>query len=58
MREAWARMLRAAAMLGLSPECFWRLGVREWRALTARDADALRRTEFEALRRAFPDEPR
>lgn len=51
-------MLRAAAMLGLSPESFWRLGVREWRALAAREADALRRAEFEALRRVFPDEPR
>ncbi len=51
-------MLRAAAMLGLSPECFWRLGVREWRALAAREADSLRRAEFEALRSAFPDEPR
>lgn len=47
-------MLRAALMLGLAPENFWRLGVREWRAL-AHEADALSRADFETLARAFPD---
>lgn len=32
----WGGMLRAAARLGVGPEAFWRLSLREWRMLTER----------------------
>ena len=32
----WDEMLRTAARLGVGPEGFWRLSLREWRMLTAR----------------------
>lgn len=51
-------MLRDALMLGLAPENFWRLGVREWRALAPRGGNALSRADFEGLSRAFPDQTR
>jgi uncharacterized phage protein (TIGR02216 family) len=49
-------MLAAAAMLGVPPAAFWRLSVREWRALTARPAhEALKRRELDTLMQAYPD---
>ena len=37
----WGGMLRAAARLGLGPEAFWRLSLREWRMLTERPGGGL-----------------
>lgn len=43
--------------LRLPPEAFWRLSWREWVWLTASPrAPVLPRDDFEALRRAFPDD--
>lgn len=52
----WADWLRAAAALGVTPAAFWRLSVREWRALTAAADAPLARNELEALMQRFPDE--
>ena len=30
----WGEMLRTAALLGVAPEAFWRLSLKEWRMLT------------------------
>lgn len=54
----WGEMLRTAARLGVGPEGFWRLSLREWRMLTERpDGVApLRRSEFERMAEAWPDD--
>jgi hypothetical protein len=31
----WAEMMQAAARMGVGPEGFWRLSLKEWRMLTA-----------------------
>jgi uncharacterized phage protein (TIGR02216 family) len=54
----WPRLLAAALGLGLTPPQFWRLSLREWRALVAPRAEQLTRAAFENLARRFPDEPR
>lgn len=53
----WAAMLQAAARLGVGPEAFWRLSLKEWRMLTESQADAapMRRAELEALAVRWPD---
>ncbi|AQR62637.1 hypothetical protein BZG35_14005 [Brevundimonas sp. LM2] len=50
-------MLRTAVSLGVSPEGFWRLSLKEWRMLTARGPEVtpMGRGEVEALMRAWPD---
>jgi uncharacterized phage protein (TIGR02216 family) len=30
----WGEMLRAGVRMGLAPEVFWRLSLKEWRMLT------------------------
>jgi len=54
----WAAMLRTALTLGIAPEAFWRLSVREWRMLTAADAGAapIRRGDLERMMEAWPDD--
>ncbi|WP_395650076.1 phage tail assembly chaperone [Brevundimonas sp.] len=55
----WAAMLGEAVRLGVMPEAFWRLSVREWRMLTERPgagAGALGRDGLERLAQAWPDE--
>lgn len=54
----WGGMLRTAARLGVGPEAFWRLSLREWRMLTERPASAapLGRSDFEQMAEAWPDE--
>lgn len=43
----WSQALRQAAAMGIAPAAFWRLSLREWRALTAPANRApLRRSEF------------
>jgi uncharacterized phage protein (TIGR02216 family) len=55
---AWPEMLQTAARLGVAPEGFWRLSLREWRMLTARpDGGApMGRREFERMAEAWPDD--
>ncbi len=54
----WAGMLRAAVAMGISPEAFWRLSVREWRMLTvARGPRPMGRHDLDEMMRAWPDNP-
>jgi uncharacterized phage protein (TIGR02216 family) len=52
----WRQLLGAAMALGLSPAAFWRLSLREWRALVAPSAPSMTRGGFEALSKRFPDQ--
>ena len=51
-------MLRAAARMGVGPETFWRLSLREWRMRTERPGDGLPigRLDFERMAEAWPDD--
>ena len=52
----WARMLRLAVGLGMTPEAFWRLSLKEWLALTEVEAaPAMGRDAFDELARRWPD---
>lgn len=55
---AWGAMLQAAVRMGVAPEAFWRLSLKEWRWLTATPAQAqpMARSEFERMAEAWPDE--
>ena len=53
---AWAEMLRAAALMGIAPAQFWKLSLREWRALTVHTGPALPRKEFDLMMKTRPDE--
>lgn len=52
----WEPWLRRAVQLGIAPAAFWRLSVREWRALLGPAHGPLSRAEFDLLRQRFPDE--
>ena len=54
----WSEMMQAAARMGVGPEGFWRLSLKEWRMLTAGPAQAapLGRSELERMREMWPDE--
>ena len=54
----WDVMLRTALALGIAPEAFWRLSVREWRILTAADAGVgpMGRDELETMMETWPDD--
>ena len=56
--QGWGAMLRAGLAMGLAPEVFWRLSLRDWRMLTetSRGAAPLSRAEFERMREAWPDD--
>lgn len=55
--SAWAAPLRLALNLGLPPEAFWRLSLKEWRALTeAPPAPVLSRADLSTLIARYPDE--
>lgn len=55
-RTPWAPMLAVAALTGVPPAAFWRLSVKEWRALTSRPhSEALQRSELNALMQTYPD---
>lgn len=61
MRETtpWRVLLALSATMGVPPAAFWRLSLREWRALTASNhAEHLSRDAFRALATQFPDEGR
>jgi hypothetical protein len=46
----------AAAEFGVAPEAFWRLSLREWRALNAAPAvHPMTKHEFAALASRYPD---
>ena len=49
-------MLRAAALIGIAPAQFWKLSLREWRALTTPSGPALPRTQFDLMMKRRPDE--
>lgn len=50
-------MLRLAATIGVAPEAFWRLSLREWRMLTQapRGTAPLGREELARLMEGWPD---
>ena len=49
---AWADALRAGLRLGITPEQFWRLSLKEWRMLMdVAPSDVLGRAAFERLLR-------
>jgi uncharacterized phage protein (TIGR02216 family) len=52
-------MLRTALAMGLVPEVFWRLSLREWRMLTEAvpGVAPMGRVEMERLAKAWPDSP-
>ena len=54
----WDEMLRLAVAMGVAPEGFWRLSLKEWRMLTAGPVQAapLGRNELEAMVGLWPDE--
>lgn len=56
--HGWSALLRAALAMGLAPEAFWRLSLKEWRMLTeARPGSApVSRAEFERMREVWPDD--
>ena len=55
--SAWAAPLRLALSLGLTPEAFLRLSLKEWRALTqVPPAPALNQTVLRDLIARYPDE--
>ena len=51
-------MLWTAARLGIGPEAFWRLSLREWRMLTERPGGVvpIGRLDFERMAEAWPDD--
>lgn len=53
----WSEMLRAAVQMGVGPEAFWRLSLREWRMLTERPGGGLPigRLDLERMAEAWPD---
>jgi uncharacterized phage protein (TIGR02216 family) len=55
-KTPWPLLVAAALRLGLSPAEFWRLSLKEWRALNSPHlSEALSRSAFESLARKFPD---
>lgn len=48
-------LLRTALMIGFTPDRFWRLSLKEWRALNAGADPVLTRAGLEALAQQFPD---
>lgn len=51
-------MMRAAVAMGVSPEGFWRLSLREWRWLTAGEAGVvpMGRGGLDEMMRRWPDD--
>ena len=58
MRTPWSEMARTAAILGVTPEAFWRLSLKEWRMLTepAASMAPMRRNDLTRMAEAWPDE--
>lgn len=55
--DIWGAMLRQALGMGIMPEVFWRLSLREWRMLTesAGGAVSLPRGVFDEMMERWPD---
>lgn len=53
----WAEMMQAAVRMGLGPDGFWRLSLKEWRMLTTAVGQAVPfgRAEFERMAERWPD---
>jgi uncharacterized phage protein (TIGR02216 family) len=51
----WSQLIVAASQIGLTPHLFWKLSVREWRALIG-EGQALDRVALSDLIKAFPDD--
>ncbi len=51
----WGALLQAATRIGIAPEAFWRMSLKEWRMLTAGGAAVLGHTELGALAAQYPD---
>ena len=55
----WGEMLRLAAAMGVAPEAFWRLSLKEWRMLTAPTGPGpIGRRDLDEMMRAWPDDRR
>ena len=56
-RTPWAELLRRAVRLGVAPEAFWRLSLKEWRMLTQGPSSAapIGRDGLERMMEAWPD---
>lgn len=54
----WGAMLQAAVRMGVMPEAFWRLSLKEWRMLMTAPAQAspMGRADFERIVEAWPDD--
>ena len=54
----WGEMMQAAARMGVGPEGFWRLSLKEWRMLTtpAVGSAPLGRSALERMMEGWPDE--
>ncbi|HEX8232806.1 MAG TPA: phage tail assembly chaperone [Caulobacteraceae bacterium] len=52
----WEAMLRAAMAAGIAPGGFWRLSVKEWRALCRGGGEGLGRGELNRLMGLYPDD--
>ena len=51
----WADVWRSALGMGLSPDAFWRLSLKEWRWLTLTPGQACAGADLGELMRAYPD---
>jgi uncharacterized phage protein (TIGR02216 family) len=50
----WPSLLSLAQQLCVAPADFWRLSIKEWRALVGTE-EVLSRDAFAAMMRRFPD---
>lgn len=53
----WDGMLKTALAMGIGPEVFWRLSLREWRWLGRSVSGAPSRMELSEMMAACPDGP-
>lgn len=58
MRTPWGEMMRTASVLGVAPEGFWRLSLKEWRMLTERRAGPapMGRSDLMRMTETWPDD--
>ncbi|WP_235562885.1 phage tail assembly chaperone [Brevundimonas sp. Root1423] len=58
MKTPWSGMARTAAMLGVGPEAFWRLSLKEWRMLTEAPANPapIGRADLMRMAETWPDD--
>jgi hypothetical protein len=52
---SWCALIAFAHAAGVAPAAFWRLSLREWRALTRSQTDRLSHAGLDALMQQFPD---